>query len=212
MKFQKIHMETWERAEIFRHFIEELRCVMNITVQVDITRFLQKMQDRGWKFYPAMIWVVSAALNSRPEFRMGYDEQGNVGIWDEIYPYYAHFYPEDQHFAKLVTPYAAEPEVFYQRFLEDMERYKNCRGFDVQDIPPNTFDVSCLPWNHYQSFDMHIFDEGTYLAPVVTWGKYQPDAQGKIQLPLTLNIHHAVADGFHLCRFFQDVETFMEHI
>lgn len=212
MKFQKIHMETWERAEIFRHFIEDLRCVMNITVQVDITRFLQKIQARGWKFYPAMIWLVSAALNSRPEFRMGYDEQGNVGIWDEIHPYYAHFHPGDQRFAKLVTHYAAEPGVFYQRFLEDMAQYKNCRGFDVQDIPPNTFDISCLPWTHYQSFDMHIFDEGTYLAPVVTWGKYQADAQGKIQLPLTLNIHHAVADGFHLCRFFQDVETFMENI
>ena len=26
-------------------------------------------------------------------------------------------------------------------------------------------------------------------------------------MPLSLNIHHAVADGYHLCRFFTDVEN-----
>ena len=72
--------------------------------------------------------------------------------------------------------------------------------------PLNTFDISCLPWLHYTAFDLHGFDEGRYLAPVITWGKYA-DYGGKLQLPLTLQIHHAVADGFHAARFFADVET-----
>lgn len=59
---------------------------------------------------------------------------------------------------------------------------------------------------HYQSFDMHIFDSGTYIAPVITWGKYKENEDGRIIMPLSLNIHHAVADGYHLCRFFTDVE------
>lgn len=69
----------------------------------------------------------------------------------------------------------------------------------------NTFDVSCLPWVRYKNFDIHVFDEGKYLAPVVTWGKYEIE-NGKTVLPLSMNIHHAVADGWHLSRFFVDVQ------
>ena len=31
-------------------------------------------------------------------------------------------------------------------------------------------------------------------------------------MPLTMNIHHAVADGFHLSRFFADVQELIDHL
>ncbi|MFR8079527.1 MAG: hypothetical protein ACLU9L_07845 [Christensenellales bacterium] len=34
MIFQKKDMDTWDRAEIFCHFIDELRCVMSMTVEL----------------------------------------------------------------------------------------------------------------------------------------------------------------------------------
>ena len=212
MKFEKINLEIWKRGEVFRHFIDDLRCVMSLTVDVDITDFLRTIHQKGYKFYPSMIWVVSAAVNSREEFRMGYDPWGNPGIWDFVSPYYAHFHEEDEKFVKLVTEYHPDFQAFYNRFLEDEQRYRNLREFELKEIPPNTFDVSCLPWVHYKNFDMHIFDSGTYLAPVITWGKYTEDSNKRIQMPITLNIHHAVADGFHLCRFFSDMEDWMKEI
>ena len=156
-----------------------------------------------------MMWVVCSAVNSRKEFRMGYDEQGNVGIWDYVSPYYAHFHKEDEQFVKLATAYHPDFYTFYQRFLMDQEKYKDYRGFDLKEIPPNVFDVSCLPWIKYKSFDIHVFDEGKYLAPVVTWGKYET-SDGKTLLPLSMNIHHAVADGWHLSRFFSDVQDIID--
>ena len=50
-----------------------------------------------------------------------------------------------------------------------------------------------------------MFDNGTYLAPVITWGKFETE-NGRSVLPLSMNIHHAVADGWHLSRFFADVQ------
>lgn len=212
MKFEKLNLETWERGAAFRHFIDELRCVMSMTVDVDITDFLQTIHEKGYKFYPAMMWVVSSAVNSRKELRMGFDPQGNPGIWDFVSPYYAHFHKDDERFVKLVTEYHSDFRTFYDRFLEDGQRYRDFREFELKGIPPNTFDVSCLPWVHYKSFDMHIFDSGTYLAPVITWGKYTQDSNGRFFMPLTLNIHHAAADGFHLSRFFSDIEYWMKKI
>jgi chloramphenicol O-acetyltransferase len=36
-------------------------------------------------------------------------------------------------------------------------------------------------------------------------GKYECE-NGKLVMPLTMQIHHAVADSFHTARFFKDVE------
>ncbi len=212
MKFQKLNLEVWERGPVFRHFIDDIRCVMSLTADVDITDFLRAIHQKGYKFYPAMMWVISSAVNSRKELRMGYDSHGDPGIWDFVSPYYAHFHQDDERFVKLVTEYHPDFRTFYSRFLEDGQRYRELREFDLKEIPPNTFDVSCLPWVHYKNLDMHIFDLGTYLAPVITWGKYTEDHNGRMQLPLTMNIHHAAADGFHLCRFFSDVEEWMKRI
>lgn len=65
--------------------------------------------------------------------------------------------------------------------------------------------MSCLPWVRYRHFDVHVFDQGRFLAPVITWGRFEPEGS-KLVLPLTMNIHHAVADGFHLSRFFNEVQ------
>ena len=61
----------------------------------------------------------------------------------------------------------------------------------------------------YRHFDVHVFDQGTFLAPVVTWGRYEEE-RGRLIMPLTMNIHHAVADGFHLSRFFREVQELMD--
>ena len=212
MKFKKLNLETWERKAVFQYFINNLRCVMSLTADVDITDFLRTLHKKGYKFYPSMLWVISSAVNSREELRMGYDAQKNPGVWDFVSPYYAHFHKKDGRFVKLVTEYHPDFRIFYDRFLKDRQRCWELREFDLKEIPPNTFDVSCLPWVYYKNFDIHVFDSGTYLAPVITWGKYTEDHNGRIQLPLTMNIHHAAADGFHLCRFCSDVEEWMKRV
>lgn len=42
-------------------------------------------------------------------------------------------------------------------------------------------------------------------------GKYEAE-NNKLILPLTMNIHHAVADGFHISRFFNEVQKLINDI
>lgn len=212
MIFHKLDMNTWERADVFRHFIGDTRCVMSLTVDMDVTELLQTVRRRDCPFYPAMIWAVSSAVNCREELRMGRGEDGAPGIWDSVSPYYADFHGEDQRFTRLTTEYSPDFQVFCRRFLDDRSRFAHCRGFELRDVPPNTFTVSCLPWVHYKSFDLHVYDAGMNLSPLVVWGRYKKNADGRFILPLTLSIHHAAADGYHLCRFFSDTERFMKEI
>ena len=41
--------------------------------------------------------------------------------------------------------------------------------------------------------------------PIFTLGKYYEE-DGKILLPLAVQVHHAVCDGFHICRFVNELQ------
>lgn len=210
MKYTKIDMNRWDRGRLFETYIKSMRVVMSMTADIDAAPLLKLTKTNGLKFYPAMIWAVSKTVNARGEFKYGWDERGELIKWDFVSPSYAEFHKDDEKCTKTVTEYSDDLFDFHARFLEDREKYKNSRGFAAEH-PPNFFDVSCLPWLRYHSFDIHVFDEGKFLAPVVTWGKYEHE-EGRCLMPLTMNIHHAVADGFHLARFFIELQTLIDSL
>lgn len=210
MNYQIVDFSTWSRGKLFRFYMDHMRIVMSLTVDVEVTPLVQFVKRRGMKFYPAMIWVVSQAVNSHEEFKLGWDKDGNLIRWDFISPSYADFHREDGNFSKLVTPYTENLAEFHIRFLRDRQRFRALRGV-AADPPPNHFDVSCLPWVRYRHFDVHVFDSGDFLAPVITWGKFEAES-GKLVMPLTMNIHHAAADGFHLSRFFKEVQELIDSL
>lgn len=204
MHSTKVNLNTWNRGKLFQFYTNKMRIVMSLTVDIDVTnlKIYSKKKDIG--FYPAMLWVVSKAINAHDEFKYSWDMDGNLIQWDYVSPSYTDFHEEDENFSKMVTEYSDNLFVFCSRVKADRERYKNDRAI-LENQPMNFFDVSCLPWVKYKHFDVHVFDEGKFLAPVVTWGKYAQE-NGRLIMPLTMNIHHAVADGFHLSRFFNEVQ------
>ena len=138
MEYQKIDLSTWDRGELFAFYIEKMRIVMSLTVDVDVAPLAAFVHQNGLKFYPAMIWTVSRVINAHDEFKYGWDDSGSLIRWNQVW--------------------------------------------------------------------LHVFDEGKFLAPVVTWGRFEKAEGGKLLMPLTMNIHHAAADGFHLSRFFSEVQ------
>lgn len=198
--YTHVNLDQWKRGELFTSYIDNMRIVMSLTVDIDVTKLITFTKNNNLKFYPSMIWVVSKIVNAHEEFKYSWDKDGNLIKWNFISPSYVDFHKEDENFTKLVTVFSNDLFEFHNRFLVDKEKNRFERAF-VKNQPHNSFDVSCLPWVKYRHFDIHVFDKGVFLAPVITWGKFERE-QGKYIMPLSMNIHHAVADGFHLSRFF----------
>lgn len=204
MNYTRIDLDKWSRGKLFRFYIDNMRIVMSLTVDIDVTLLKQYSKAHGLDFYPAMLWIVSKVIDAHDEFKYGWDDDGNLIRWDYVSPSYADFHKDDENFTKMVTEYSDDIFLFCNRVAADRERNDSVRGI-LPDQPQNFFDVSCLPWVKYKHFDLHVLDEGKFLAPVVTWGKYEQEGD-KLMMPLTMNIYHAVADGFHLSRFFNEVQ------
>ena len=206
-KFTKIDIESWERRDLFKLYTTDLKIVMNMTVDVDITNVISEIKKHGIRFYPTMIWIVSHLMNARDEFKYHLTESGELIKWDYVSPSYTDFNKETEKFNKFVTEYSPDFKTFYDRSVSDMEKNKDEVGF-IPNQPKNTFDITCLPWVSYKNLDLHIYGDGKSLFPIVMWGKYKEE-NGKVILPVTAMFHHAVFDGFTLCRFFEELEKFI---
>ena len=202
--FTKIDMENFERRELFDLYTTDLKLVMSMTNDIDITSLISEIKQHGLRFYPTMIWIVSALMNSSDRFKYHLCENGDLIKWDYVSPSYTDFNKENKKFNKFVTEYSPDFKTFYDRAVGDMERHKDEYGF-IPDQPKNTFDITCLPWISYKSFDLHIYGDGKSLFPIVLWGKYREE-NNRILLPVTAMLHHAIADGYDICRLFLDLQ------
>lgn len=207
MNFNLIEIDAWDRKDCFRHFISQASSTYSITVNIDITNLYHYVEIHDYRFYPVFTWVVSKAVNNHKEFKMGFNEEGKLGYYDQIEPDYAILDEETKDMTSLYTPFAESFSAFYMDMLEDMKAYKDDKIESTK--PANFFIVSCLPWFSYTSFNVISHSNSPLLFPMVTWGKYFRQ-DNKIIIPLTLQIHHAVADGYHCSLFYSDVEQMVD--
>jgi chloramphenicol O-acetyltransferase type A len=205
MNYKVIDIDSWERRELFRLYTTDLKIVMNMTVDIDVTSLVKYVKERGMRFYPTMIWLVSKIMNSHEEFRYSLNKNGELICWDSVSPSYTDFNPETKKFVKFVTEYSDDLDEFHARAVADCAKYKWESGF-IPNQPENFFDISCLPWTRYKSFDLHVSgDSNERMFPVVIWGKYE-ECDGKFIMPVTVNFNHAAGDGYHVCRFFEELK------
>ena len=203
-RLEIIDTEKWPRHAYFQHYSTLGKCAFNVTGNLDVSHFLLQCKNENIKFYPIFVSVISHVVNALPEFRMGVDEQGQPGIWNYVSPCYMVFHDEDKTFSCLFSEYSIDRNVLYQRIVENIDRFKNTKGLFPQPLAQNSFNTSCLPWLDFAAFSLNLYGD-SYLLPIITWGRYSLQ-QGKTLLPLSVQIHHAAADGYHVSLFYEKLQ------
>ena len=68
-----------------------------------------------------------------------------------------------------------------------------------------------LPWESFEGFNLNLQKGWGFLLPTFTLGKYT-ERDGRFTLPLAIQVHHAVCDGFHACRFIDELRRELEEM
>lgn len=204
MGFNIMNKDTWARKETFEHFFNNAKCTYSLTVNVDITDLYNLVKASGVRLYPTFTWIVSKSINNHQEFKMAFDQEGRLGFFDEIGPSYSVLNDETKIMSDLYTPYSNEFLKFHEDMANDLDSYKKDTRFTT-NFQNNFFIASCIPWCTYTSFNVNNEGEQSCLFPMVTWGKFFKQNH-RIIMPVTLQVHHAVADGYHCSLFFEEVQ------
>ncbi|MBY0599287.1 type A chloramphenicol O-acetyltransferase [Bacillus bingmayongensis] len=205
MRFHVINRENWNRNQYFEHYLK-LKCTFSMTANIDITELLEQFHNKGIKLYPTFIYMVSRTVNAHKEFRTCFNDEGVLGYWDKMIPSYTIFHNDNKSFSSIWTEFSNEFSVFYKNYQDDIKQYANIHGlFTKENIPQNSFPISSIPWASFTGFNLNINNDDNFLLPIITGGRYFNQGD-KILLPISLQVHHAVCDGYHASKFIVELQ------
>lgn len=210
--FRTIDKDSWKRKPYFDHYFSQIRCTYSITVNIDISEVIAFKNRYGTRLYPLLIYVLAKAVNRHEEFRTAINDRGELGIWDTLSPCYTFFHEDDGTFSNIWTEWNDDLWTFLSSYGQDISRFGDVHGIDAKpDAPANTFPVSSLPWTEFSGFNLNIFADGSYLLPIFTYGKFFLQ-DGRYLIPLAIQVHHAVCDGFHVSRLINEIQQICDGI
>ena len=206
MNFKLLNFEKYERKEHFLHYLNNVPCTYSISTDLDITRLFTEVKKRNIHFYPVIIFAITTIVNKHSEFRMALDEQGRLGYYSFVNPAYTIFHKDNNTFSIIWTEYDSQFDKFNGNYDKDIRNYGNIKGFITkQNNEKNLINISAIPWASFTGFNLNLPQNGKYLLPIFTVGKFL-ESNEKILLPLSMQVHHSVCDGFHGSRFINELQ------
>ena len=203
MGFTPVDPAAWERAEFLSLFGHT---AVYMTVELDITGLLARLRRRELRLYPALVYCAANVINRFPEFRYGRNSRGENGQWDVVHPFYT--VPRADNpalFSMKYTPYVPDFAAFYRAFADDCQAARTCgRLVADENLPENICGISAVPGTSFTSFSFGG-DPKTDFIPFVLYGRYRQEGE-RVRLPVAGEFSHAVNDGFHISRFFRELE------
>lgn len=205
MQFTPININNWNRKEYFEHYHKNIPCTYSMTIKLDITQ----IKSANKHLYSTLLFCLTKIINRHQEFRTCFNSEGTLGFFDEMIPSYTVFNSETETFTCLWTNATGDYDTFYQAYKKDVETFSKNKGLiGKPNMPENIFNVSMIPWANFEAFNLNLQKGYDYLLPIFTFGKYYKE-NNKYWLPLSIQVHHGVCDGFHTCRLLNELQDML---
>ena len=214
MSRKYIDMTKYPRLDHFRHFLTMQQPCVSITVQIDITDWLSRLKASGCPFFLSFQYAVVRAANRIPEFRQRIVDD-KIVEYDYCNPSYIVSLPDDTY--RYCNVNVNQP---FAQYLEE-SRVKQDAALHSEHLEEEEGDVlgllfiSCVPWFNYTEA-MMPYPGGSFSNPSFCWGGYKTEKylaledgrvteKVKTSIPVTLFFNHALIDGIHAGRFFDNL-------
>lgn len=209
MSFQKINMKSWERKNEFFVFTKIMPSYFSLTVDIDITETFYKIKEKKMKIFPSTLYIVDKVVNSVPEFKLGY-ENNELVSYDNIYPMFPYFHNSTNSCSVLWLPVNENFTEFHKMYINYIEKYGSVTfygGTLDKPTPRNIYNISMEHRIHFSSLSMMPVGDPKkpLLNPIIVCGKFM-EKKGRIIMPVSFTLHHAVGDGYHASQFFDGIQ------
>ena len=205
MAYKIIDMNTYVRKEHFSYFRSLPYPYVGLTVDVDVTRLLERCRKQGSSFYLSFMHLAALAADEVPQFRQRIHDDGIVE-YDECPTSHTELL-EDGTYCYCTLHHHMDFEEYLKQAEEKRSRCRSNGIVEDEDVESMYF-ISTLPWLHYTSLIQPVAgkDESN---PRITWGKYEKNDEGRYMMPVSVLVHHALVDGVHIAAFYDNLNRML---
>lgn len=203
MEKHYIDMCSYPRRAHFEYFKSLANPYMGLTVEVDITRFSEKLRELGYPFFLSLLWCVNRAADSVPELRQRI-EGDQIVEFDACRTSHT-LALDDGTYCYCQLSAGAPLAEYLEHAASEQERARRERSLDDGDDASDLYFISTIPWLSYTA----LTNPTPFPAdsnPRFTWGKWF-ERDGRRLLPFTALCNHALVDGSHLASFFAALDS-----
>lgn len=203
-----IDIDNWKRKEHYNFYKRLDYPHYNICANIDITKFHKFIKKNDLPFFITTIYVVSKTANDIKEFR--YRIRGeNVIEHEKVRPAFT-IMGDEELFGFCTVDYFNDFKTFKENTIIEMKKAKE--NISLKDDPSkdDVLYLTSLPWISFTTASHPISINPVDSIPRIGWGKFFEE-NGVIKLPLSVQVHHALADGLHVGKYFQLIQEIMDN-
>lgn len=203
-KYELVDMLKFDRADYFSYFMS-VGTTIEFTVKVDVTKMLDRCKKDKLNFQAVMLYQLYKVVNTIENFKLDVLEDKLIK-WDKIVPTFSSMNKNSKLFFTLYADMQENCVDYNKQYQKTVENYADSTTIVPQgNLPENVFNVSCIPWLHFEHFSSNSKAIENKVIKMITFGKYE-QIDGCFILPLTIQISHAIADGYHVALFFEKLQ------
>jgi chloramphenicol O-acetyltransferase type A len=201
-----IDMQTWSRREHFKVFNAFDHPHFSMCANVDLTAFYPVVKQLGFSFTAAIVHVLARAANAIPEFRYRIQE-GKVVEHEIVHPSVTILTEEDL-FSFCTIDYIEKFSEFAERATERIAHVQEHPTLKDEPGQDDLLFMSAIPWVSFTSFTHPLHLQPADSVPRLAWGKFFEEGE-LLKMPLSVQGHHALIDGIHMGRFYEEVQDYL---
>lgn len=202
-----LDIESWKRRDQFYFFKEYDHPFFNICANVDVSRLHRFVKDQNTSFFKASLFLsLKSANNVEPfRYRLKNDE---VVIYETIHAG-STVLNDDETFSFCYFDYFESYRQFEQNAANVLIAHRQkATKLHPQEDRDDLIHYSMIPWISFSSFAharrFHTQDS----IPKMVFGKFH-EMNGKLKMPVSVEVHHALMDGIHVAKFFDNFQKLL---
>lgn len=209
MAYQKIDLSSWKRKAQFEFYKDYEQPFFNITANVDVTNLYQFCRKNNYSFFLTCLYISTKTANSIEEFRIRL--QNNEAILFDKIDSGSTVLKDDNTFFFCYLEFFNDLEKFLKNSREQINIQKELGFSDGGRDNQAVMYHSTLPWVSFTSVQHAQDSVKGNSVPKVVFGKYFKEGE-KLLMPLAVEVHHALTDGYHVGLFFEKFQEEMDDI
>ncbi|MEL6557909.1 MAG: chloramphenicol acetyltransferase [Bacteroidota bacterium] len=200
---KELDLDNWSRRSHFDFFKDFDEPFFGVTANVDCTYAFENYKNLNTSFFLYYLYQSLVVVNSIEEFRYRIEGE-KVFVYDEIGAS-ATINRPDGTFGFSYLNFHKDFKTFEHSALAEIEKVRADNRLIPGSTSANVIHYSSVPWIKFTSLSHARKFDGKDSVPKITFGKVFRD-HDRYKMPVSVHVHHALMDGFHLGRYFEQFE------